>query len=166
MHVIQARRKREAGGSPNNLLKFVDFVSEKAVKAKVAGMKIQIRIYSRKLPESIKNAISLDVIQVKNLKIFMERLSLVVILCFRQWHIFQKWGEIQRSKGRGHEKFFRGQAPDPVFARFSPPNTNFVPMGLVIGMHRRCAKLYPCVLLVFSFAVQNLLQSFRSLILN
>ena len=63
MHVIQARRKREAGGSPNNLLKFVDFVSEKAVKAKVAGMKIQIRIYSRKIPESIKNAISLDVIQ-------------------------------------------------------------------------------------------------------
>ena len=89
-------------------------------------------------------------IQVKNLKIFMERLSLVVILCFRQWHIFQKWGEIQRSKGRGHEQFFRGQAPDPVFARFSPPNTNFVPMGLVIGMHRRCAKLYPCVLLVFA----------------
>ena len=41
---------------PSNLLKFVDFVSEKAVKAKVVRIKIQTRIYSRKLPESIQNA--------------------------------------------------------------------------------------------------------------
>ena len=57
---------------------------KKDVKAKVVGMKIQTRIYSRKLSESIKNAV-FDVVQVKNFKIFMERLSLVVmILCFRQ----------------------------------------------------------------------------------
>ena len=99
-------------------------------------MKIQTRIYSRKLPESIQNAISFDIIQVKNFKTFMERPSLVVILCLRQWHIFQKWGVFQRSKGRGHEKFSRGQAPGPPFwlaslaPRLSPPNINFVPTGL------------------------------------
>ena len=99
-------------------------------------MKIQTRIYSRKLPESIQNAISFDIIQVKNFKTFMERPSLVVILCLRQWHIFQKWGAFQRSKGCGHEKFSRGQAPGPppclasLAPRLSPPNINFVPTGL------------------------------------
>ena len=79
---------------------------------------------------------SFDIIQVKNFKTFMERPSLVVILCLRQWHIFQKWGVFQRSKGRGHEKFSRGQAPGPPFwlaslaPRLSPPNINFVPTGL------------------------------------
>ena len=64
----------EAGGwggafsAPNNLLKFADFEGEKVVKAKIVRIKIQICIYSRKLPESIKNAISFDVIQVKNSK--------------------------------------------------------------------------------------------------
>ena len=71
-------------------------------------MKIQTRIYSRKLPESIKNAIPFDVIQVKNFKIFRERLLLVVILCFRQWHIFQKWGVLQRPKGVVMKNFPRG----------------------------------------------------------
>ena len=99
-------------------------------------MKIQTRIYSRKLPESIQNAISFDIIQVKNFKTFMERPSLVVILCLRQWHIFQKWGIFQRSKGRGHEKFSRGQAPGPPpwLASLAPPLSspiiNFVPTGL------------------------------------
>ena len=94
-------------------------------------MKIQTRIYSRKLPESIQNAISFDIIQVKNFKTFMERPSLVVILCLRQWHIFQKWGVFQRSKGRGHEKFSRGQALGPPFwlaslaPRLSPPQYQF-----------------------------------------
>ena len=87
---MQGHRKRGGGGGwgrpPNSLLKFVDFVVKRAVKATIVGMKIQTRIYSRKLPESIKNAISFDVIEVKNFKIFMERPSLVVILCFRQWH--------------------------------------------------------------------------------
>ena len=55
-------------GAPNNLLKFADFKREKVVKAKVVRTKIQICIYSRKLPEPIKNAISFDVIQVKNSK--------------------------------------------------------------------------------------------------
>ena len=38
---------------PNNFVKFVDFVSEKAVMAKVVGMKIQTCIYSRNLPVSL-----------------------------------------------------------------------------------------------------------------
>ena len=82
-------------------------------------MKIQTRIYSRKLPESIQNAISFDAIQFKHFKLFMEKPSLVMILCFRQGHVFQKWGVFQRSKGRGHEKFSRGQAPGPPFFCFA-----------------------------------------------
>ena len=78
------RRKRGRLGGGHNLLKFVDLVIKTSCKAKVVGMKIQTLIYSWKLPDSIKNAISVDVIQVKSFKIFMERLSLVVILCFRQ----------------------------------------------------------------------------------
>ena len=111
---------------------------KKAAKAKVVRMTIQTRIYSRKLPESIQNAISFDVIQFKHFKLFMEKPSLVIILCFRQWHVFQKWGVSQRSKGRGHEKFSRGQAPGPPFLlpslapRYSPPNINFVATGLHI----------------------------------
>ena len=102
-------------------------------------MKIQTRIYSRKLPESIQNAISFDVIQFKNFKLFMENPSLVVILCFRQWHVFQKWGVFQRYKGRGHEKFSRGQAPGPPFflpslaPRFSSP-----PPPISISFRRAC----------------------------
>ena len=91
--IRQARRKRGAGGAsppPNNLLKFVDFVSEKAVKAKVVRINIQTRIYSRKLPESIQNATLLIIMQVENFKIFVQRPSLVEILFFCQWHIFQK----------------------------------------------------------------------------
>ena len=71
-------------------------------------MKIQTRMYSRKPPGSIQNATSFDVIIVKNFKIFVERPSLVVIICLRKWHIFQKWGVFQGSKGRGHEQFSRG----------------------------------------------------------
>ena len=104
-NISQARRK------------FVDFESEKGCKSQDRRMKTQTCMYWRKLTESIKNSISFDVIQVENFKIFRERLLLVVILCFRQWHIFQKWGVFQRSKGRGHEKFSRGggKPPDPHF---------------------------------------------------
>ena len=100
-------------------------------------MKTQTCMCWRNLPESIKNAISFDVIQVENLKIFRERLLLVVILCFRQWHIFQKWGVFQQFKGRGHEKFSRGQAPGTPFflaslaPPFSPLNMKYVPTGLI-----------------------------------
>ena len=45
--------------APKNLLKFVDFLSEKAVNANAVGMKTGTHIHSTKLPESIKNAISL-----------------------------------------------------------------------------------------------------------
>ena len=54
------------GFSPsNNLQEFVDFVSEKVVKAKVVGMKIRTHIPSRQLSESIKDTISFDVMQRK-----------------------------------------------------------------------------------------------------
>ena len=72
-------------------------------------------VHSRKLPESIQNAMSFDVIQVKNFKIFMERPSLVVVLCLCQWHIFQKLGISQQSRGCGHEKFPGGKPTDPHF---------------------------------------------------
>ena len=60
---------------PNNLLKFADFVSYIGCKSQGRIKKIQVCIYSRKLPESITNAISFDVIQVKKFKVFMKRLS-------------------------------------------------------------------------------------------
>ena len=47
---------------------------KKAVKAKVVRKEIEICIYSRKIPQSIKNERSFDVIQVKKFEIFMERL--------------------------------------------------------------------------------------------
>ena len=43
--------------------------------AKVVGMKIQTHTCSRKLPESIKSAMSFDTIQLKNFEIFLERLE-------------------------------------------------------------------------------------------
>ena len=46
---------------------------KKAVKAKVVRMKIQACMYSRKLPESIKNAISLDVIASQKFQNFHEK---------------------------------------------------------------------------------------------
>ena len=102
-------------------------------------MKSQTRIYSRKLPESIKNAISLDAIQVKNFTIFMEKLSLVVIFCFRQKDIFRKRGVFKGSTGRVHDRSSRGQAPGPPLLRASlmplfsapPTNMNFVPTGVI-----------------------------------
>ena len=138
LFIDQARRKRGAGGfsPPNNLLKFVDFVSEKGCKSQGRKNEDSNSYIFEKLPESIQNAISFDVIQVNNFNIFIERPSLVVILCLRQWQIFQKWGVFQRSKGRGHEKFSRGQAPGPpsflasLATLFQPPNLNFLPTGL------------------------------------
>ena len=135
------RRKRggwEASVPPrNNLLKFVDFASEKGCKSQGGKNEDSNSYIFEKLPESIQNAISFDVIQVNNCNIFIARPSLVVILCLRQWQIFQKWGVFQRSKGRGHEKFSRGQAPRPPSLLASlatmfqpPPNLNFLPTGL------------------------------------
>ena len=111
---------------------------KKALKANLVRIKIQTRTYSRKLPESIQ---TFDVMQVENCKIFVERPSSIVILCFRQWHIFQKWGVFQRSKGHGYEKFSQGPAPRSTYCSLRshlisapPPNINFVPTGLNIGM--------------------------------
>ena len=52
----QARRKRWAWGlqsAPHSLLTFVDFLGEKAVKAKVIGMKIRTHTYLRKLYQNL-----------------------------------------------------------------------------------------------------------------
>ena len=104
---------------------------KKTVPAKVMGLKIGTYIYSRRLrgrlPASIKTAISFDVIQLKSFKIFLERLPSVVIRCFFQCLIIQKWDVFQGSKGCVHGQFFRGQAAGPPFfltslaPRFSPP---------------------------------------------
>ena len=75
MCLILCSRPTESWGlggpqPPNKLLKFVDFVSEKGCKSQ--GRRNEDSnsycIYSRKLPESIRNAISFGVIQVKNSK--------------------------------------------------------------------------------------------------
>ena len=54
---VRSGETGEEFSSPNNLLKLVDLVSGKAVKAKVVGMTIQTHTHSKKLPKSIKNAI-------------------------------------------------------------------------------------------------------------
>ena len=60
-------------------------------------------------------------------KISRESLPLVAILCSFRWQILHNRGVFQRSKGRGHKKFSRGQAPEPPFLlaslafSFSPP---------------------------------------------
>ena len=106
-YLVQARRKRGGGAGglhpPNNLLKFVDFVSEKAVKAKVVRIKIQTRIYN--IEEIDPKCNTFDVMQVEISKFSWKDRGKTILLCFRQWHSFQKWGVFQRSKERGHEKF-------------------------------------------------------------
>ena len=66
--LIQITGPSEAGAGglqpPNNLPKFVDFVSEKGCNSQGRRKMIPTPIYSRKLPESVKNAISFDVIEV------------------------------------------------------------------------------------------------------
>ena len=75
-------------------------------------------------PESIKNAISFDVIQ-KISKFPRKTLA-----------DFKKWGVFQRSAEHGHDKFSWGQAPGPPLLLaslapcFSPPNMSFVPTAL------------------------------------
>ena len=115
---------------------------KRAIKAKVVGLKILTHTYSRKLPESIKNTISFDVIRVKILENFREKLSLVAILCFRHWRNFQKWGAFQRSKGRSHETFSRGKPSDPRFCSLCSHLVSaysimkFVPTGLSMILNR------------------------------
>ena len=83
-----------------------------------------------------ENAISFDFISQK-FEGFHRKTLIVMILCFRQWHIFHKLSVFQRSKGRGHENFSHGQPPDSRFARFArasfqpAPNRNFVPTDLI-----------------------------------
>ena len=62
---------RLAGFSPsNNLLKFIGFVSEKVVKAKLVGKKIRTNIFLRKFTRIYQA--SFDIIQLKNFKISLK----------------------------------------------------------------------------------------------
>ena len=118
-----------AGGiqPPNNSLKFADFVSEMSCKIECPGNELLNSNIFKEGTRIYQNAISFDIIQLKNFKIFLEGLPSDMILCVHQWQIFQKWGVFQWSKGRGHGKFSRGQAPRPRFLLallvpcFSPP---------------------------------------------
>ena len=113
----QARRKRGGWGGwggfspPNNLLKFIDFVSEKDCKSHDRRNEDSNSYILEEATRIYQKCSIFDVIQVKNFKIFLERHSLVVILCFRQWHIFQKYVVFQRFKACSHGKFSRGQVP-------------------------------------------------------
>ena len=69
----------------NNLLKFV----VKGCENQYRWNEDRTHIYSMRLQESIKNAISFDVLQLQIFLIFMERLPSVVILCFSQFADFQ-----------------------------------------------------------------------------
>ena len=145
--ICQARRKRGGAGgasAPNNLLKFADFVSEKAVKAKVVRTKIQICFHSRKLPESIKNAISFDVIQVKKFKNF--RGKTLISRDFASVNsTFSKNGSFSNDlKGVVMKNFPGGKPPNPRFCSLlvsAPPNMNFVPTGLFANIRiHNCDK--------------------------
>ena len=83
----QARQKRGAGGlqPPNNLLKFVDFASEKDCESqRCRNADSNSYIFEEATRIYQKYATSFYVIRVKTFKIILERLSLDVILCFRQ----------------------------------------------------------------------------------
>ena len=68
---------------PNNLLKFAEFVSEKGCKRQ-GSKKEDSNLYIFEEATRIYQKYNIFVILVKKFKIFMGRLSLVVILCFRQ----------------------------------------------------------------------------------
>ena len=86
----------EAGGGagglhpPNNLLKFVGFFSEKGCESQGRKNQDSNWYIFEKATRIYPKCNTFDVMQVENFKIFVERPSLVVILCFRRWHIFQK----------------------------------------------------------------------------
>ena len=75
-----------AGGlqPPNTLLKFFDFLSEKGCKSQGGRNEDSNSYIFEEATRIFQICNVFDVMQVKNFKIFMERLSLVVILCFRQ----------------------------------------------------------------------------------
>ena len=95
-------------------------------------MKIQICYIFEEATQFIENATSFEVIQVKNFKIFIERPSLVMILASVNGTL-SKNGAFSNDLKGVIMKFF----PGPPFLlaslapRFSFPNMNFVPTGLV-----------------------------------
>ena len=109
---------------------------KKAVTAKLVGMKVGIRIYSRKLPKSIKNAISFDVIQSKSFKNFLERLRCDLYLL--SMANYPKMGCFPKIWRAWSWKIFPGACPKTLIctgiarAPFQPlPNMNFVPTVLL-----------------------------------
>ena len=75
---------------------------KEAVTAKVVGMKTATRIHSKKLPESIKNAITFDVFQLKVSR-FSGKTPIGCDLLLLSMANCPKIGVFQRSKGRGRE---------------------------------------------------------------
>ena len=99
---FQARR--EAGwlggfSSPNNLLQFVDFVSEKGCKRffkKVVRMNEDSNSFLFEKATRIYPKCNIFLYHTsQKIQNFHGSPSLVVILCLRQRHIFQKWGVFQ-----------------------------------------------------------------------
>ena len=134
----QARRKRGGWGGfspPNNLLKFVDFETEKGCKSQGRRNKYSNSYIFEEALRIYQNAISFDVIEVKDFKIFRERLSLVVIFS----SVISKNGAFSSDlKGVVMKNFSGGKPPDPHFFSLRshlvsapPPNMKFVATGLV-----------------------------------
>ena len=71
----------------NNLLKLVDFVSEKGYESQGLGNEDSSSKIFEEATRIYQNSISFDIIQVKNFKIFLELLPSVTIFCFFQWQI-------------------------------------------------------------------------------
>ena len=113
--VIAVTGPSEAGGlggfsPPNNLLKFVDFETEKGCKSQGRRNKYSNSYIFEKALRIYQNAISFDVIEVKDFKIFRERLSLVVIFS----SVISKNGAFSSDlKGLVMKNFSGGKPPDP-----------------------------------------------------
>ena len=93
------------------------------VKAKV----MEITFMLREVTRIHQEATTFDVIQLKNdkhpceIEVLLSKFSCeeTHISCnhlLLSWQIFQKWGVFRRSKGHGHEKFSRLQAPGSPFS--------------------------------------------------
>ena len=100
-------------GGLNNLLKFVDFETEKGCKSQGRRNKYSNSYIFEEALRIYQNAISFDVIEVKDFKIFRERLSLVVIFS----SVISKNGAFSSDlKGVVMKNFSGGKHPDPHFS--------------------------------------------------
>ena len=117
-NIHQAHRKRGGWGGfslPNKLLKFVDFENEKGCESQGRRNKYSNTYIFEEASRIYQNAISFNVIEIKDFKIFRERLSLVVIFAFVSG-TFSKNGAFSSDlKGVVMRNFPGGMPPDPNF---------------------------------------------------